>query len=187
MSLTTRNNTPILDINSANAVSPYLISYDESDTAYIFPTDRDINCHVFFIPDYRTFVNADNVYNIQILTRPPVSVKGDANVQKTICAILSAFFQDNTKIVAYICDDQDTFEDRHKPQFPYQTIRNRLFDIWFTQANKDGLYEKMQATFDRNGEPIHIAVICRCDCPTREKLRKEFDLFVENLTADVEK
>jgi hypothetical protein len=186
MSLITRNDRPILDIGRINVLSPYPVIYDEDEGAFVFATGNGLNCFVSFSRD-EGVLDVEEVYHIVVATRPPVSVPTDPGIRQAVNAILSVFFHDNRRIIAYYCDHNNTFDGRHKTTIPYQTLRSRLFNMWYVQANRDNKYDKLDAEIDRGDGINHISVIFCRDCPGQKKIRRNFDRLTTYLTSDEEK
>jgi hypothetical protein len=146
MSLDESNDVLILDIDRINALASYVVTCDEDGRAFVFRTDHGLKYTVSFSPDH-ALGGVKKAYSIIIAAYPQLSVKSDPCIQQTICAILSKFFQDHTRVVSYACS-HEIFKDRHETDYPYQTLRSRLFNIWYAQANKDALYEKLDVSID---------------------------------------
>lgn len=176
-----------LDIDKINTLSPYVVTYDEGERAFVFVTANGQNCYVSFSPDGGVLPNIDQVYYLLVETHPTLSASEDLSIRQTITAILTVFFDNDNRVLAYFCDFQNQFEDRHPTPYPMQTLRDRLFNFWYVKANQDGLYEKLNATINRDGTPNHVAVIYSRNYPHKKVLTRNFSKLIDYLTSDVEK
>lgn len=86
--------------------------------------------------------------------------KPDPRVAPTIGAIAEEFFQDNSRVMLYVCDSQDK-----KGKY-----RQGLFRKWFTIAG----YQLDEVEFDLDNEIIYAGVVTKKDMPYRQTLKKEF-------------
>lgn len=176
-----------LDINKINALSPYVVTYDKDERAFVFVTHDGRNCYVSFSPDEGALPDIGNVYYLLVGVRPNNRFEEDPSIQLTIIAIITVFFTDSNRVLAYFCDAHNQFIDQHPTPYPIQTLRHRLFNFWYIRANADNLYEKLDATIERDGTPNHVAVIYRRDYSHRKTLSKTFSKLVDYLTSDADK
>lgn len=108
--------------------SPYNYQFDEIAQSYVFITDNGIEYKIAFILDH-TFsavynIEIDDIYQVIIEKTTEIKEPLDRNVSATICAILSAFFQNARNTILYICDDADEKAE----------VRFRKFNIWYTKS-----------------------------------------------------
>lgn len=176
-----------LDIDKINALSPYAVTYDEDERAFVFVTANGQNCYVSFSPDEGALPEINRVYYLLVGTHPNQCFREDPAIRDAITAIVTVFFEDRNRVLAYFCDFQNQFENRHPTSYPMQTLRNRLFNFWYIRANRNGLYEKLNATIDRGGSPNHVAVIYCRDYPHKKTLNRNFSKLIDYLTSDTEK
>lgn len=86
--------------------------------------------------------------------------KPDPRVAPTIGAIAEQFFQDNSRVMLYVCDSHNK---RGKS-------RQVLFRKWFTIAG----YQLDQVEFDLDTDIIYAGVVTVKDMPYRKTLENEF-------------
>jgi len=79
----------------------------------------------------------------------------DGNVYLTVVAILEEFFKRKELSVVYICDQHDG----------RQSVRQRLFRIWFSNYSGNNLYELVSKTMTVDDADYTVNLLARKDSP----------------------
>lgn len=83
---------------------------------------------VGFVEDYTFFDK--NTYQFFIVEKNGSRFLKDPLVKETVWAIIEVFFRENSNVLLYVCDTSDG----------RQASRDRLFDIWFYEYEKQEEY-----------------------------------------------
>jgi hypothetical protein len=117
-----------LKINS-DLRNPYQLL--ESDSGYIFTTDRGLTYYIYFLDYSSTFLDYPRIvcpvytFNIDLIEGDHTTSPEDPRIGDTIAAVFAHFFKGLDNVAIYVCDSID---DR-------QQGRKRKFDLWFYMYN----------------------------------------------------
>lgn len=104
-----------------------------------------------------------------------ISNKFDRNIFATISHLLLKFFENELRVMIYVCDTSD---GRHKE-------RHRLFRNWFNGLNKPRCFNRIPIEIETENSDIifevHGSVLTRQDFPHMDVLKKEFIDEIPNL------
>ena len=82
-----------LDIDKINALSPYAVTYDEDERAFVFVTANGQNCYVSFSPDEGALPEINRVYYLLVGTHPNQCFREDPAIRDAITAIVTVFLK----------------------------------------------------------------------------------------------
>lgn len=143
-----------LSLHKVNANSPYKVTMASAPNVYRFYTDYGVDIAVSF--DLEDLLLHSEAYMFNINNANNHRSPRDLKVRDTIIAIIDNFFEVNTVALLYICETSDNM----------QAMRNRLFESWFTYADKCDSYMIMVAkVHDLENVDNYAAMILRKDNP----------------------
>lgn len=151
-----------LDLSAVNSRAPYKVGRSPSGEGYSFFTDSGVQYNISFLPD--DTMMEEMVYDFVIANVNHKKSYGDIKVRDTILTLLVEFFRLNNEVILYICETGDG----------KQAFRNRLFERWFSNYNKDGRFSIYTATVSDEGVVNYAAIILRNDNPKFASIVKEF-------------
>lgn len=161
-----------LSVESINDNSPYKVEYATNKNFVIFSTDYDVHYLVGFEYDDTSFDFA--TYQLVIINSNNKKSPRDFKVRDTIVAIVEAFFSNNKNVLLYICETGDE----------KQSMRDRLFQYWFSSYINKGLYTFVSASVtDSEGVINHAAIILRSDNPQMPYVVSEFSQTINLLNS----
>ena len=146
---------------------PY--SFRRAENAYFFETENGVGYRVALANGAFYFENLPPYLTVFELS---IEVTNDANtifiptdkrVEDTLIQILTAFFEDNTNSLVYICDSID---GKHR-------ARHRKFDSWF-QRNRLPFLEKHDVAFQTEDFEVLASLIVHKSNPSRLELVQIF-------------
>ena len=155
-------------LEQINRLAPYEVWQHNND--FRFCTDSGIHYTVSFLDDNP--IGGCEAYQFIIGKQESLHAAHDAKVRETILVILDNFFQQNLKVLLYICDTHDGRE----------ATRNRLFLSWFAEHAQKERFTIRTANAKLEQEVIYAAVIIENRNPLLEAILSDFDLTVRSLT-----
>lgn len=154
-----------LDIESIK--SPYNIEKSISDGMFKFITDFGVEYSIGFLPD--DIIQAAESYEFIIANTNHKPSPNDHKVQDTIIAFIDGFFSQNNFPILYLCETSDG----------KQAMRNRLFQHWFSQYDKQGEFMFLSSSIvDLEGVTNYATLVIKNDHP---KLREVIDEFTDTV------
>lgn len=151
-----------LDLSRINATSPYQVLLSPKGDNYNFFTDSGVQYNISFLPD--DTMMKELVYDFVIANVNHKKSYGDKKVRETILTMLQEFFRTNNEVILYICETGDG----------KQAFRNKLFERWFSNYNKENRFSLYTATVTDEGVVNYAAIILRNDHPFFSAIVKEF-------------
>ena len=109
----------LLNVDNINKISPYEVNIDPVTGYLYFVTKYGIQLTIDFSED--DLIHSAECYQLSINNANNRPSPRDANIQKTIWAIVAEFFKKNMSALLYICETGDG----------KQEARSRLFASWF--------------------------------------------------------
>lgn len=139
---------------------------------------------------YTLFITCTGIYDIEICEfnfacyttddSSYTSKKFDRNTSATISHLLLKFFENELRVMIYVCDTSD---GRHKQ-------RHRLFGNWFNGLNKPRYFNRIPIEMEMENADIifqvHGSVLTRQDFPHMDVLKKEFIDEIPNLMVGLQ-
>lgn len=95
----------------------------------------------------------------------------DPLVKETVWAIIEVFFRENSNVLLYVCDTSDG----------RQASRDRLFDIWFYEYEKQEEYIHLTAKVESDSIYYFASVILKITHPHLDEIKEAFDVFTEDM------
>ncbi|MCE8952155.1 DUF6169 family protein [Bacteroides thetaiotaomicron] len=158
-----------LSIEQINQISPYKVEAASDGNSLIFHTQYGLTYEVGFVEDYTFF--DENAYQFFIVEKNGKRFLKDSLVRATVWAIVETFFQENCNVLLYVCDTSDG----------KQAIRDRLFEIWFYEYEKQQEYVHLAAKVESDAVYYFASVILRATHPQLDEIRNAFELFTEEM------
>lgn len=158
-----------LSIEQINQISPYKVEIASEGNSLIFETPHGLTYEVGFVEDYTFF--DENTYQFFIVEKNNKHFRKDSLVKQTVWAIIEIFFQANSHVLLYVCDTSDS----------RQAIRDRLFDLWFYEYEKQKEYMHLTAKVESDSVYYFASIILRVDHPQQNEIREAFELFTEEM------
>ena len=166
----------LIDIASVNSQSPYYVSFADEEQSLKFTTTHNIEYKVSFICDTAVFDGLP-VYHLMFAAAHRHSqekLPPDSNVKETIFCIVGNFLHVNSTAILYICEDKDE----------RQRCRQRLFKIWFNNANakNDKQYAMHMASYNIDEEnTMYVGMIANTSNPNLSIYVDRFDSVKQSL------
>ena len=152
-----------LDVDRINNNAPYRVFEGETINSYCFYTNYGVDYSIDFVND--DLIECDESYQLIIANLNNKKSPRDNDVKDTILAIIEEFFTVNIATMLYICETGDN----------KQSMRNRLFEYWFSGYKYKHLYTLMSsAVKDEEGMMNYATLIIRNDNPNMVKVITEF-------------
>jgi hypothetical protein len=150
-------------LEAINAMSPYFVSYDEGNKAYLFVSDFGVNITLSFEPD--DLITTGESYQLVLVNVNNKKSPRDEKLKQTVYAIISQFMEEHQSALLYICETNDG----------KQRSRGRLFKTWINAYDyiKNYLYLSTSIT-DLEGVDNAAAMIIRKDNPNVVAMVTEF-------------
>lgn len=157
-----------ISVQQINASSPYKVTLMDNGSLS-FQTNYGVVYEVGFIEDY-TFLEKD-AYQFYILEKEGGHYVKDPLIRTTIGAIIENFFANNGAVMLYICDMSDG----------KQSLRNRLFSIWYGEYEKRDEYTFLTARLEVDGVDYYASVLTKNTNPQLAEIIDSFENFIENM------
>ena len=140
-----------------------------------FVTDFGVTYYVSFLED--ELILSDESYQFIIANTNNRKSPRDSKIKQTVMAIVYEFFECANTTLLYICETGDS----------RQSMRNRLFEIWFNSSSRKSDFVFMSADL-RDAEGIHnyAAIIVRVDNPRLTFIISEFTQTIQLLSQKPE-
>ena len=153
-----------LSIDSINQHSPYILS-TSGEGLFCFTTDEGLIYEVGFVEDQ--MISIGNAYQFFLIPKSSSNVGKDEKMQKTVTAIIEAFFESGDVLLDYICDSNDG----------RQAARSRLFSLWFNQYPKRNQFTLRTMSIVYENITYYASAIVRNDNPHYREYMKAIDDF----------
>lgn len=152
-----------LSIERINENAPYKVSMGETKISYCFTTCHGVDYSIDFVDD--DLIESDASYQLIIANLNNKKSPRDYQVRDTIVAIIEEFFTVNAATILYICETGDN----------KQSMRNRLFEYWFSGYKYKYLYTLLSSAIqDEDGVMNYATLIVRNDNPRLVDVVSEF-------------
>lgn len=162
------NPTPV---DTINLTATYTVSSDQQGSEFKFSTKYGVQYSVSFMED-DSLLSRES-YQLIIANVNHVKAPQDVGVRDTILAIIENFFQANNTTLLYICETGDN----------KQSMRNRLFQNWFSHFQNNTLYTFISSSIvDADGIINYAALIIRNDNPFLVEIVSEFTQTIQLLS-----
>lgn len=160
-----------LSLQLINTYSPYKVDVGESKASYGFSTDYGVDYSIDFVPD--DLISSDESCQLIIANLNNRKSPRDGKVKDTVMCIVEEFFNKNQSTLLYICETGDS----------KQTMRNRLFEYWFSTYKNRGQYAIMSSSItDEDGVVNYATIIVRNDNPKMPMVMAEFSESIHLLS-----
>jgi len=157
-----------LSLKQINARSPYEVSYAPNGD-FAFATDLGIHYLISF--EEENPVGACDTFQFVIQKLDRRRSPHDAQVERTILAILDVFFTEYLDVLLYLCDDSDGREAN----------RNRLFLTWFCKHATPERFTICTANTVVEGKGFYAAIIVENRNPKLAEILDDFNQTTEAL------
>lgn len=153
-----------LNVSRIQEKAPYKVSKIADYTHVAFFTDYGVQYIAGFDKDDTTMPITET-YQFSIVNFNNKKSPRDHKVRETIIAIIEDFFLENQEVMLYICETGDG----------KQSMRNRLFEYWFTHYKNNWNIMFLSASVtDENGILNYAGIILRNDHPHLKEIVDEF-------------
>ena len=160
-----------LSLQWINTYSPYQVGMGESNVSFGFTTDYGVDYSVDFVTD--DLISSDESYQLIIANLNNRKSPRDGKVKDTVLYIVEEFFNKNQSTLLYICETGDS----------KQTMRNRLFEYWFSTYKNRSRYAIMSSSItDEYGVVNYATIIVRNDNPRMPLVMAEFSESIHLLS-----
>lgn len=156
----------LLSLDRINLFAPYHLA-STSNANLTFDTDFGVSYTIGFELDDSIW--QDGAYQFYIINTNQKKSPNDPKVRKTIECVIEEFFQDENRIMLYICE---TGDDK-------QLARGRLFSNWFSQSPLSSIYHYESISLLSEGIINYAAIMIRKDCPQKKEIIDDFHNFIE--------
>lgn len=158
-------------LDKINAKAPYIVGYDDQNMeALVFCTSQGVKYTISFPAENSVFCEY-LVYQIYLSPDGNAGL-GDKKIGETVTAIIETFFENNNnRAIIYYCDAGDS----------RQISRNRLFNIWLSNANKDNRFIQTSGVIKTENLHHYGAIICLRDNPNKDEIMCLFNSFIGEL------
>lgn len=165
----------LLSLKRINENSSYPVETAGEDGFYQFFTDGGVHYSVGFMED--DILLSRNSYQLIIANINNHKSPRDRKVRDTIIAIVDEFFRNNNSTLLYICETGDS----------RQSMRNRLFEYWFSTYNRKALFTMISSSIvDEEGVVNFATIILRNDNPDLTEIIAEFTESIQLLSQKPE-
>lgn len=169
MIVSENTNTPIVSLEVINRESPYKVTYyKKREEILYFSTSKGLEYIITFVLD--KILNIPNMYQLVVEEKYQTHAAYDPSIEKTIIAIIKSFLNNETNVLAFVCDSSD----RH------DTARNYLFNKWFIKYNDNNFY-KWDGVINAEGNVYYSSLICNRKHPDFLAVKSNFYSFVSEL------
>ena len=158
-----------LSIEQINRISPYKVEIASDGNSLLFHTRYGLVYEVGFVEDYTFFDK--NTYQFFIVEKNGSRFLKDPLVKETVWAIIEVFFRENSNVLLYVCDTSDG----------RQASRDRLFDIWFYEYEKQEEYIHLTAKVESDSIYYFASVLLKITHPHLDEIKEAFDVFTEDM------
>lgn len=160
-----------LSIQRLNASVPYKVVQSEEKGFYEFFTVHDVHYSVGFLED--DLLMQEEAYQLIIANVNHRFSPRDAKVRDTVIGIVDEFFHENNTTLLYICETGDG----------KQSMRNRLFQYWFSSYRHKVLFTMMSSSvIDAEGVVNYATIILRNDNPRFAQILEEYTQSIQLLS-----
>lgn len=126
----------------------YKVVFDTEIDLYIFHTINGIEYRVAF--EKVEYISINNLYSISVVAVGSEYPPMDMETNKAIREIVKYFFQDEQKVMIYLCDSNDE----------KGILRHRKFNSWFEKDDFNKHLIKLDGIIDSDGELFFTSIIC---------------------------
>lgn len=153
----------MVDIEAVNNHSPYtLLPLQGKEGLYKFSTDYGVKYVIGFMPDDSIVRGA---YQFVILNTNNKPSPNDVKIKDVVILLVDNFFECNENALIYICETGDG----------KQAMRNRLFQQWFSQYDKEANYTFITSSVKDEEDVVNYAsLIVKNTNPRLKEIMNEF-------------
>lgn len=160
-----------LSLQDINASAPYQVRESQEEGFYEFFTIHDVHYSVGFMED--DLLMQEETYQLIIANVNHHASPRDAKVRDSVIAIVDEFFRVNNTTLLYICETGDK----------KQSMRNRLFQYWFSSYRHKALFTMMSSSVvDADGIVNYATIILRNDNPRFMQVVEEYTRSIQLLS-----
>ena len=165
----------LLSLKHINENSSYPVETAGGDGFWQFFTDEEVHYPVGFMED--DILLSRNSYQLIIGNINNHKSPRDRRGRETSSAIVDELFRSNNSTLIYICETGDS----------RQSMRNRLFEYWFSTYNRKALFTMISSSIvDEEGVVNFATIILRNDNPDLTEIIAEFTESIQLLSQKPE-
>lgn len=165
----------LLSLENINQKAPYRVIEAGKRSFYDFFTAHGVHYSVGFMED-DTLLSCE-AYQLIIANVNNRKSPRDICVRDTVLLIVDEFFNQNNATLLYICETEDN----------KQSIRNRLFEHWFSTYKRKACFTWMTSSIvDLEGVVNYATIILRNDNPQLMEIVTEFMETIQLLSQKPE-